>query len=957
MKKFTSLLMAVLVAAVSFAGGPVRKSAPVNALQMGAPRHLVPNKKVMPLSHPTAQTSLSQLTTSARKKAPRKVSSISELTGKYILASMVWDIDAESNWVPAEPAMSGNPVSLKQKDATTIAISGFISEATEDILATVDLAKGTFTIADEQLLFTDDEYGPILLANAENEAPITGTINEDGSIELNELWYAIIGGDSDDAGDMWSEYCYESTLAPVNGTMTWQAADDEGGVEILTKDVLIVQNPERHATVTVFNFGGDEVAVNISLKEDKTFVIESQLVFDYGSLYGQFYTFGLSDDGKDFVTLTGKGTEKTLTFDCNWTYYSSVGYWWGLQGPATITLTDNSEFIYPLIEDVAAMPANPKVLEVSPYDSDEGYGYVLFEVPAKDVDGNPIKESRLFYQLFSDVAGDIQPITFSSSLYKNLDQDLSIVPYTLNDSYDFDLFEGNKLVYLNFQFAFDRIGIKSIYTGGDVTNETDIQWFDIDQSGEEDELTFDFNNMDVPVSTNTSHDGDITEALTLTGGKVSLTVSPAEEGVNTPNRFWLAKDGTQLRVYSGTLTFTVPEGMTINAIEFNAGKWNDNNTADSGEFDGTTWTGNAQSVTIYIAGNTQLNGIAVTVGEGEPVTFEPVVAPKDLVTDTYLFKAMVAEYDSDDDGNPLEPNFVEYENQVTVGFDGDDLYIQGFSTDVPEGWVKATKNENGQYVVPANQFMGSIDYFGLITFNFFFTAVDEEENLIDAVFSVDTEAKTITSRQTLVINGDQDAFFYYILYKDVVLSKLQEIAAAPADPAIVRFSADDELKTPYVGFDIPAKSVDGQPLITKYLFYQIFIEKNGEVQPLTLTAGLYQKIEEDMTVIPYDFDDDYDFYRGGKRVYLNQELEEIHSWSQIGVQSINTAAGETHKSNVVWMKINDIADRIAGMNANSQKTQFFDLSGRAVSVPQKGLFIKQMSQQDGSVKAVKVLIK
>ena len=128
---------------------------------------------------------------------------------------------------------------------------------------------------------------------------------------------------------------------------------------------------------------------------------------------------------------------------------------------------------------------------------------------------------------------------------------------------------------------------------------------------ETDDVTFDFNVMDMPTSTNSSTDGDITEALDITEKNVTLTISPKDENVTSPNRFWSSANGPQLRIYSGTLTFNVPEGNSMTNIVFNNSKWNEGNTADSGEFNSATWTGDAQSVVFSIAGNTQINSIVM----------------------------------------------------------------------------------------------------------------------------------------------------------------------------------------------------------------------------------------------------------------------------------------------------------------------------------------------------------
>ncbi|MBQ8066686.1 MAG: choice-of-anchor J domain-containing protein [Prevotella sp.] len=431
------------------------------------------------------------------------------------------------------------------------------------------------------------------------------------------------------------------------------------------------------------------------------------------------------------------------------------------------------------------------------------------------------------------------------------------------------------------------------------------------------EATFDFNAMDVAVSSGSgatyNNAGDITEALPLTEGDVTLTVSPKDESASTPNRFWGTNNGPQLRVYSGTLTFEVPEGKTMSQIVFNNGKWNDDNVADAGEFDGATWTGDAQKVVVTIAGNTQINSIDVTLN-GEGGGDEPVE----------------------------DTDWEDYTAQVQVGFDGDDAYIQGLAQDCPELWVKATKNEAGQYVIPANQYMGTYDVggYGWFIYDYYFTAVDEEGNLQDVVLNYDAETETFTTDQTLALNGDRKELYYYLLFQDVTISKMLEVAATPADPSVVGFNGTSSY--PSVQFDIPAEDVDGNALMASKLFYTIWIEKDGVEQQLTLSASDYEALEEDMTEIPYTFGDDWDIYAGGSRVYLNMASDEILSWTKIGIQSIYRGAGEENKSNIVWV---DVENGAITTGINIAKTDdlrnavIYNLAGQRLQTLQKGLNI------------------
>ena len=152
-----------------------------------------------------------------------------------------------------------------------------------------------------------------------------------------------------------------------------------------------------------------------------------------------------------------------------------------------------------------------------------------------------------------------------------------------------------------------------------------------------DEVTFDFNNDIAAIfPTITSYssgsnatyvaDGEFNEDTTspaFGGVTVTVTASPADAG--TRNRLWAS--APRLRMYDGTLTFT-SSGEKITKIVFTRST-NDklianSNTADSGELTTSdqksngvvTWTGEAQSVTITIKGNTQFSKAVVTLGEG-----------------------------------------------------------------------------------------------------------------------------------------------------------------------------------------------------------------------------------------------------------------------------------------------------------------------------------------------------
>ena len=126
----------------------------------------------------------------------------------------------------------------------------------------------------------------------------------------------------------------------------------------------------------------------------------------------------------------------------------------------------------------------------------------------------------------------------------------------------------------------------------------------------------------------------------------------------------------------------------------------------------------------------------------------------------------------------------EYTYQTQVGFDGNDVYFKGFSENTANMWAKGTLSEDGKTVtIPSGQYMGQLEILWY-TFKYNITAVDEEGNMVDLVLNYDAENNTFTTAQTMVLNEGSKSLNPYQTFGDVVITKMQDFAATPADPAI-----------------------------------------------------------------------------------------------------------------------------------------------------------------------------
>ncbi len=288
---------------------------------------------------------------------------------------------------------------------------------------------------------------------------------------------------------------------------------------------------------------------------------------------------------------------------------------------------------------------------------------------------------------------------------------------------------------------------------------------------------------------------------------------------------------------------------------------------------------------------------------------EAIEAPEGLVTETYALNANEWVERSDVPSqtrrkkSPSKAMVSQpYNFQMQVGFNGNDVYFKGVSDNTADLWLKGTLSPDGKTVtIPANQYMGQINLYGIITYDYFFSALGEDnKTLEDIVLNYNAGLGTFTTDQTLVLHdGKRSLGEPYQIFTDVVITKMLEFAATPADPSIDSYKLEN-IDYPYIEFNIPAKDIDDNDIISAKLFYTVWIDEDGEEKPFVVLADEYRDVTEDWTEIPYEWEDNYDIYKGGSRFYINPR-DIIPSWKRIGIQSIYYGGGERNTSNIVWM--------------------------------------------------------
>lgn len=308
----------------------------------------------------------------------------------------------------------------------------------------------------------------------------------------------------------------------------------------------------------------------------------------------------------------------------------------------------------------------------------------------------------------------------------------------------------------------------------------------------------------------------------------------------------------------------------------------------------------------------------------------------------------MAHFYSNDIFDELEMNWMGKVARV-----GNDIYVQGFHRTEPQLMMKGTVKDN-KVIFPSPQYIG-VDWRGYHSFNYT-THLDETTytfalDSTDFVMDYDEEAEIMkTDQWALYTAGTAPQFF--VLAPEIY--SFEMTPAKPATPVFQHFQNYDYSWANYYSFvyDIPMTDVDGNFINPDSITYCLY--ENDEVK--TFTPEEY-KIDETMTEIPYYFNNSSDI------VYTEADNLTRHfvnfydkTITKCGVQSFYTAQGIKTASDILWCDVSTalgIQGNVADSNAVSH--EYFDMSGRRIAAPRKGITLHKVTFADGSSKTYKEL--
>lgn len=402
----------------------------------------------------------------------------------------------------------------------------------------------------------------------------------------------------------------------------------------------------------------------------------------------------------------------------------------------------------------------------------------------------------------------------------------------------------------------------------------------------------------------------------------------------------------------GSITLdALPEGKALGVMTYFIGKVYEN-PEDEGKEDAPyhlewlkAWSGAADTQQIF-----------------EPLAVEKIEMPEDVTPITYYVAINGYNYPVD---VALKDNYIYIRGL------GDSPYLSNLV-------VRATVDGNKAYI-PQNQYVGIFksDNEMIVTKCGYQKGnqIVYEEDDVNFEFDYDVEKQVLK-----VADENMYLCFAYMnqfdstgknglldYYKDFSIIYQTDFSGVPSNPYGLFWHDDFYENYGYhaFGFEIAAFSTTGSLLLTGDLYYSIYIDGELEVfeyDPEGLPNSHYFMLPEATSEIPYLFtnDNDLDIWSETER----QVGFYYDGVTTMGVQAVYYYNGKRTVSDIVTLNLEtgEVTKDNAGVDgiyADSEvtKIEYFDLSGKKVSNPQGGIFVKRATLANGKTVTSKIMSK
>ena len=235
--------------------------------------------------------------------------------------------------------------------------------------------------------------------------------------------------------------------------------------------------PEEKTIAVKVGFKGNDVYFQGLSEKVTTAWVKGKIDGDKVTISGWSMGTFENEWGQEYDLAFG---ESEFAYDQETGTFSTEGYktkdpyafseeWADVEVFTEVTITRKPE--------VAAVPKLPEVTDFVGTGSDR---YVAISVPAVDKDSTILFTNKLGYMLFVEKEeGKVESLTLTKDLYGF--DDLAEIPYDFTDN-SYVLRKRVALLQADDELqSWKKIGIQSVYRGGDAENQTEINWYALEE--------------------------------------------------------------------------------------------------------------------------------------------------------------------------------------------------------------------------------------------------------------------------------------------------------------------------------------------------------------------------------------------------------------------------------------------------------------------------------------------
>ena len=337
-------------------------------------------------------------------------------------------------------------------------------------------------------------------------------------------------------------------------------------------------------------------------------------------------------------------------------------------------------------------------------------------------------------------------------------------------------------------------------------------------------------------------------------------------------------------------------------------------------------------------------GFAEIESTWKPISVEAVTPPASLKADDVIL------YCKDKD------------HYVKCGITGDDVYLQGLFSKMPDAWIKG-KRDGNKLTFASSQYVGiepernAHTYFSAANYVTTTHPVTgqpvpalEYTDELTFVYNEEEAAYVALTDQTATLNVVPDKISYIEYLRNPKLQWLPEdMSYTPEIPEIIDYDYSAAYGDLRVRFKLPAYNDKGTLLKTENIKFRFFVDDKVFV----FTPAEYRDFNEDVTELPYNirtYDIEYIPEEGYHQVFF------YFGEKPVGVQSLYYIDGKkVGESKIAVAKSAGVASVTADRTVATE--EYYTIDGRRVAQPVPGLYVKVIEYTDGSRESVKTVVK